>query len=247
MRINRYLADAGLGSRRGVEGLVRSGRVKVDGSVVDNLAFRVDPLSHEVSVDGKVISSPSQKSDTDAVQVWMYNKPIGPLCTRSDPMGRSTIWDDLAHLPPPWQAVGRLDGESRGLLLVSKWGELSERLMHPRYEIEKIYRVVAEGKWSREKATMLENGVEMEEGGEGKAEVLEESARKGGVELLLRLRRGKKREIRYSLRALDMEVKDLLREKILSLDLGELSAGESRPLSHEEMSLLREKVELSPL
>jgi 23S rRNA pseudouridine2605 synthase len=246
IRINRYLADAGLGSRRGVEELIRSGKVKIDGEVLSDLAFRVDGDVHRVEVAGKLISSESKKTGSEA-QVWIYHKPRGPLCTRTDPMGRSTIWEDMSHLPPPYQAVGRLDGDSRGLLLISRRGDLTERLMHPRYEVEKIYRVEAKGRWSESKVSKLEAGVEMEEGGEGKAEVLEQRPMKGGVELLLRLRRGKKREIRYSLKALEMEVTDLLREKLLFLELGDLPEKGSRPLSEGEMSQLLEKVELSPL
>ena len=245
VRINRFLANAGLGSRRGVEALIRLGKVRVDGEILEDMSFKVNPLVHQVEVEGKTILS-SKKSHGEG-DVWIYHKPRGPPCTREDPMGRKTIWDDLAHLPPPYQAVGRLDGESRGLLLISRRGDLRERLMHPRYEVEKIYRVIAMGKWSPLKASKLEKGVEMEEGGEGKAEVLSEVSVKGGIELLLRLRRGKKREIRYSLRALGMEVEDLHREKVLFLELGDLPAGKSRPLKENEMNHLLEKMELSPL
>jgi 23S rRNA pseudouridine2605 synthase len=234
LRINRFLANCGLGSRRQVESLVSSRRVSVNGEVVSDLSARIDTAKDIVQVDGKKV-----QPDVNEQQVWMYHKPLNCLCTRDDPKGRRTIFEDLPHLVAPFQAVGRLDQNSTGLLLITKRGDLSQALMHPKYEISKIYEVLVEGKWSRDKEKQLAQGVEMREGGEGKALVLSADSRSPSQTFLrLELRRGKKREIRYCMEALQMKVLSLHRTQLGPLKLGALKPAQSRALSDSEIQAL---------
>lgn len=274
IRINRFLANAGLGSRRYCEGLVRSGEIRVNGELCEDLARRILeedrveykgqllngqslPLAvmsengssrgaskREASEGGSLDGSSSEKGSHFAAKIWMFHKPRGCLCTRFDPEGRQTIWDHLDHLPPPFQAVGRLDHDSSGLLLICADGSISNRLMHPRYEVTKIYQVRATGQWKKGMADKLKAGVQMVEGGMGQAKPLSIRTFAGGVDLKLELKRGKKREIRYSLRALGLEVQDLHRVKLGSLSLGDLKVGSSRALSENEIQLLADSISL---
>lgn len=234
IRINRFLANCGLGSRRQVESLVASGVVSLNGNVITDLSTRIDPEKDTVKVHNKII-----EQDLSEKQIWMYHKPLHCLCTRDDPRGRRTIFHDLKHLPAPFQAVGRLDQNSTGLLLITKRGELSQALMHPKYEIAKIYEVMVEGQWTPAKARQLKQGVQMREGGLGKALVLDaESSQQGQTFLRLELRHGKKREIRYCMEALGMKVLSLHRTHLGPLELGDLKAGQSRALTDLEIQAL---------
>ena len=263
IRINRYLADRGLGSRRQTEKLIQEGRVKVNGQVLHDLGAKIDPEHDVVTVDVQpqsvndpnpkvALTSPSSQSEASAspshlhsnestlADTWLYHKPMGLLCTRDDPMGRPTIWTELPQLPPPYQAVGRLDKDSSGLLLITRDGDLAQRLMHPSFEVSKIYEVRIRGEWNEQKQNQLAEGVEMLEGGIGKAETLRASFHKYSnvVDLRLLLQRGKKREIRYSLAALNVEVLSLQRVQLGQLKLGELRKSQSRPLGADDLLLL---------
>jgi 23S rRNA pseudouridine2605 synthase len=263
LRINRYLADAGLGSRRQTDKLIQEGRVSVNGQILRELGLKIIPSQDVVAVDGRevALTTQTEKLDTlprealfpsltvpqstepdttNSANTWLYHKPMGLLCTRDDPMERPTIWTELPHLPPPYQCVGRLDKDSSGLLLITRDGELAQRLMHPSFEVSKIYEVRIRGEWNEQKQLQLAEGVEMLEGGVGKAETLRASFHKyvNVVDLRLLLRRGKKREIRYSLAALNVEVLSLQRVQLGDLKLGELKKGQSRPLNQGDLDLL---------
>lgn len=217
-----------------MEDIVREGRCLVNGAVVRDLSFRVGP-GDVVEVDGRAVDVSGS-----AGSVWMLNKPPGYLCTRQDPRGRPTVFDLATHLQPPFQCVGRLDANSRGLLLICDDGQLANRLMHPRYEIEKIYEVRARGVWLPEFVGRLGEGVQMREGGIGRARVLQQRrVVDNGHQLRLALTGGKKREIRYSLAALGMEVEDLCRVELAGLQLGKLSEGKARRLDEGELAQLR--------
>ena len=237
-RLNRFLADGGLGSRRGVEDLIFSGRVSVNQQICKEPGYRVQ-ASDEVTFDGRTITHNSNPSPT-----WIFNKPAGTICTREDPMGRETIYQHLEHLPPPYQAAGRLDYDSRGLLIITKDGHLSDALMHPRLEVTKIYEVRATGVWEERFIQHLEDGVEMPEGGWGQAKVLKHHAISDRRHrLTLELTHGKKREIRYSLDALGLMVTDLRRINIAGIELGDLEEGASRPLTDLEQQNLKSRLD----
>jgi 23S rRNA pseudouridine2605 synthase len=245
VRINRYLADGGLGSRRQVESFVAAGEVAINGELVVDLSRRVLP-EDEVLCRGQLVSASPSKEIQDS-DVWMYHKPRSLLCTRTDPEGRPTIWEDLAHLPPPFQAVGRLDQDSSGLLLITRDGQLSNLLMHPRHEVSKTYEVRAHGQWTKGMRTQLSAGVKMKEGGMGQAEVIRAVPQGSRVDLKLLLKHGKKREIRYSLEALGLEVELLHRVKLGSLGLNDLMLGRSRALSTSDVNQLKESVKKRPV
>ncbi len=235
MRINRYLAQHGLGSRRSVEKLILDGRISINGIIIQNLGQRVSETD-QVLLDGRAFSTDMAQ---DEAKTWIYHKPVGLLCTRDDPRGRPTIWQDLSHLPPPYQAVGRLDCQSRGLLIISRDGDLTHLLLHPSQQRPRQYQVVAQGPWQASFIEQLSRGVNMVEGGLGHAKVLAVRALPDHKhELFLELHQGKKREIRYSLRALGLRVIDLKRIRFGALELGDLPEGSSRALSHQDLELL---------
>lgn len=208
--------------------------VQVNGETVIDLSTRVDPVMDVVTVGGRRVFPEGER------QSWIYNKPPGLLCTRKDPEGRPTIFDRL-KLPPTAQAVGRLDCDTRGLLILSTDGELIYQLTHPKFEVPREYRVLVSGKWTPVKTEMLQGGVEMREGGIGTANVLEVRQRDHLLfEIELLLRRGKKREIRYSMEALNMKVLDLQRLSYGGVELGDLPEGKMRKLDNQECQMLRD-------
>ncbi|HUQ09071.1 MAG TPA: pseudouridine synthase, partial [Steroidobacteraceae bacterium] len=159
-RLQKLLAGAGHGSRRGIEEWIRDGRVTINDKVAV-LGDRASPADR-VCLDGKQLDLGGQRQ---TVEVMLYNKPMGEVTTRADPQGRPTVFD---HLPPPgsgrWIVVGRLDVNTSGLLLFTNDGELAHRLMHPSSEIEREYRVRLRGMPSAEVLGRLRQGVTLEDG-----------------------------------------------------------------------------------
>ncbi|NVJ61723.1 MAG: 23S rRNA pseudouridine(2605) synthase RluB [Gammaproteobacteria bacterium] len=160
-KVQKLLAKAGLGSRREMETVIASGRVSVNGEIVA-LGARASETD-KIRVDGRVISVPQESSMIR--RVIAYNKPEGEVCTRKDPEGRQTVFDVL---PNPgkgrWIAIGRLDLNTAGLLLFTNDGELANRLMHPKYELEREYAVRVNGEVTEEALTQLKSGVPLEDG-----------------------------------------------------------------------------------
>ncbi|MDD2707679.1 MAG: pseudouridine synthase [Verrucomicrobiae bacterium] len=238
VRINAFLASAGLGSRRSVESLVREGRVTLNGTRVESLSVRVDPERDQVACDGRAVK-------TLVSRYVLFHKPAGCACTRHDPHIRKTIYDllpaELHHLA----YAGRLDADSEGLLLLSNDGDWLERLAHPRHGVRKTYHVLVKGRPSPEVLDKARKGVHSE-GELLKPElvgVLEESSpapRKHvrGAEppvwLVVMLREGRKREIRRIFGALGHPVKRLCRVAVGKLELGGLPVGKWRDLTPVE-------------
>ncbi len=160
-KIQKVLANAGLGSRRQIEEWIREGRVSVNGAVA-TLGDRMVADDH-VRVDGQDIRL--NKSTTQKCRVILYHKPEGEICSRSDPEGRTTIFD---HLPPlrngRWISVGRLDYKTSGVLLLTNNGELANQLMHPSSEIEREYAVRVQGQVTSDMLLRLRKGVRLEDG-----------------------------------------------------------------------------------
>ncbi len=160
-KVQKLLAKAGLGSRREMESVIAEGRVSVNGSIIE-LGARASEQD-KIRVDGRVISVPKQESLVR--RVIAYNKPEGEVCTRKDPEGRKTVFDAL---PSPgkgrWIAIGRLDLNTGGLLLFTNDGELANRLMHPRYELEREYAVRVNGEISDDTIAQLKAGVALDDG-----------------------------------------------------------------------------------
>jgi len=230
-RLNKYLAHAGLGSRRHCEDLIRAGRVSIDGLVAKELATRVGP-EQEVKVDGEPIQSEKHV-------YWLVNKPRGYLCTNHDPSRRPLALDLVPHISQRVFTVGRLDEDSEGLLLLTNDGELANRLMHPRYGVEKTYLALVAGNPRPEDLQKLREGVYLSEGHVKARNV--KRMRKHGNSTWLRivLSEGKNREIRRMLAKLDHKVLRLKRIAIGTLDLGSLASGKSRLVTLQELKSVR--------
>lgn len=230
MRINRYLALCGLGSRRAVEELVRTGHVSVDGKPVTDLAFQVEE-GHKVTVNGKAARPPQQHI------TGVLNKPAGYLCSASDPFGRPTIYDLLRAEHSRLHYVGRLDYQSRGLLILTTDGELTQKLLHPSHGVPRAYKITSHQPFHETELQALRMGVEIGDGVVGKAV----SARKtkDGAELILK--EGKNREIRRMLEVIGHKVVDLQRIRFGGLELGDLPEGEFRLLEPAEIARLHGK------
>jgi 23S rRNA pseudouridine2605 synthase len=233
MRLAKYLAHAGVASRRAAEDLIRAGRVSVDGEVVADLGRQISE-SAEVRVDGAVVGGPEERA------VWMVNKPAGVVSTARDTHGRPTVVslvrDSSARLYP----VGRLDADTTGLILLTNDGELADRLTHPRYGVKKVYRArVQPARLSPRALDALKKGVELEEGRTAPAQVRQPGS--GMVEITIR--EGKKRQVRRMLEAVGHRVVSLERVAFGPLGLRGLEPGKSRRLTKAEVERLRRVTE----
>ncbi len=226
MRLNRFLAAAGFGSRRGCEELIRDGRVTINGQVCIKMATEVADADF-VKVDGK------RAAGEKRLHVLLH-KPRGYICTASDEHDRRTIFDLLPRNWPRVFHVGRLDKESSGLLILTNDGDLSLRLTHPRFKIEKEYAVLLDRAFASADRGKLLNGVRIE-GGLARAESVSWLSPKA---LRVVLRQGLKRQIRLMFRELGYEVKELVRTRIGLLQLENLPAGKWRFLTPAEVAAL---------
>ncbi len=234
-RLNKYLAHAGVGSRRHCEALIRGGRVMIDGRVVVDLATRVGP-EQDVKVDGEPIHA-------EKLVYWLVNKPRGYLCTNHDPSRRPLAIDLVPQINQRVYTVGRLDADSEGLLLLTNDGELANRLMHPRYGVEKAYLVMVAGNPAPDDLKKLLEGVYLSEG-HVKARQVKRLKRQGNSTWMrIVLSEGKNREIRRMLAKLDHKVLRLKRIEIGPLELGNLTPGKSRPLSVHELKSVKRLAE----
>jgi 23S rRNA pseudouridine2605 synthase len=228
VRLQKFLSQAGVASRRGSEELITAGRVAVNGTAVSELGIRVDPARDEVRVDGAVVRPA-------AGEWYALHKPRGYLSTRSDPQGRATLYD---LVPPPMRRlfyVGRLDYHSEGLVLLTNDGDTAHRMLHPRYGMEREYEVVLDGPAEADLPARLERGVELDDG-----PARAESARHAGPERLrLTLREGRKREVRRMLAACGHGVRRLRRLRYGPISLGTLEPGAWRRLERWELDALR--------
>ncbi len=238
MRLNRFLAAAGLGSRRACEAIITAGRVSINGRPVTNLATTVLP-EDAVKVDNRAVQAERQVC-------VMLNKPVGYLSTRTDPNQRDTVFDLLPPDMPRLFHVGRLDLDSEGLLLLTNDGDLALRLTHPRYKIEKEYEVSLDRQYETGLTEKLLQGVYIpvdsrEEGGppervRAKAEAIHKL---GPNKLKVILRQGLKRQIRLMFLEFGYEVKRLERVRLGPLRLGRLKTGDWRFLDAGEVAALR--------
>ena len=234
-RLQKYLAQAGLGSRRHCEDLIRTGRVTVDG-VVAQLGSSVDPNIQRVAVDRREIVG-------EPLEYWLLNKPRGSVSTAFDPQGRPTVVDSVPSRGRVFP-VGRLDVNSTGLLFLTNDGQLTARLLHPRYHVAKEYVVTVRGLVSQTSLAALRKGVELEDGPTSPAEVdvidlNEGRPRTSTTTLRVVLREGRKRQVRRMLESVGHRVITLHRRRFDGLtDVG-LAIGQARPLSAAEVEGLR--------
>jgi 23S rRNA pseudouridine2605 synthase len=233
-RINKYLAHAGVGSRRHCEELVLAGRVSINGRPVRELGTRVEP-GQKVSVDGVPVRS-------ERHVYWLVNKPRSYLCTNSDPAGRPLALDLIPKVSQRVYTVGRLDEASEGLLLLTNDGDLAHRLMHPRFNIEKTYLVQVAGNPTSDDMKQLLKGVWLSDGHVRARHVKRLKKQGSSTWLKIVLSEGKNREIRRMLARLGHKVLHLRRTAIGPVLLGKLPRGKARRLTLEELNALRQLV-----
>ncbi|MFN2611841.1 MAG: pseudouridine synthase [Solirubrobacterales bacterium] len=227
MRLAKYLAHSGVASRRASESLVASGRVTIGGVVVTDPARDVDQASG-VAIDGQAVGP-------EATEVWAVNKPAGVVSTASEPGSRRAVVQ-LVRTDARLYPVGRLDADSTGLILLTNDGELANHLTHPRYEVQKSYRIDLTRPPADRDLERLRRGVGLDDGPTAPAEV----ERLGERRLLITLREGRKRQVKRMAEAVGNQVERLCRVRFGSLELGGLSEGQSRRLSPDEVRALWE-------
>lgn len=232
-RLHKVLAAAGIGSRRHCEELISAGRVQVDGQFVTALGVRVDPLRQRIAVDTVDIPRPK-------LEYYLLNKPTGVVCTNFDPDGRTRVIDLLPSDAKRVYTVGRLDRNSEGLVLLTNDGELAHRLMHPRFEVAKVYDVQVAGDAGRDVADQLLRGVHLAEGVARASHVQVKSSHGRSTVLRITLKEGKNREIRRLLARTGHKVMQLRRVALGPLKLQDLPSGQFRRLHEAEVRQLQE-------
>jgi 23S rRNA pseudouridine2605 synthase len=223
IRLQKYLADAGVASRRACEELIVSGRVLVNGKVVTKLGTKINPENVEVLLDGKAIEPKNTKT------YIAFYKPRGVLSTMSDPSGRSSLSSFFSDWGERLFHVGRLDKESEGLILLTNDGDWAQKIAHPKFGLVKKYRVATDRALSAREIEQLKAGVKIEN---GVARAISAKRIPEGVEIAIH--EGRNQIIRKMIEALGIEVLALIRTEIGSIKLGELKAGKWRYLSDVE-------------
>lgn len=240
MRLQKFLAQAGVASRRASEQLIREGRVAVNGQTVTVMGWKVDPARDRVTVDGEPVEPPGGQ---DGIPVYIVlNKPPGVLSAARDERGRITVTEWVRRRGGPGVRlfpVGRLDLNSEGLMLLTNDGELAYGLTHPSREVPKTYRVVVQGAVSNEALRALRQGVVLEDGPTAPAEVRLLRRTPQSSELEITIHEGRKRQVRRMCQAVGFPVERLVRVRIGPLALGDLPRGAWRYLTPKEVERLK--------
>ncbi|MBF0188946.1 MAG: rRNA pseudouridine synthase [Magnetococcales bacterium] len=229
IRLQKWLAQAGLCSRREGERWIAEGRVAVNDETVNQQGIKVGPKD-SVAVDGKPVYRPRRRKRT----LLAFYKPRGVLCTRSDPKGRTTIFELLDPMLPRLINVGRLDYTTEGLLLLTDDGDLAHALMHPSSQVPRVYRVKVRGRMGDERLARIAQGVRLEDGPTGPLELKRDRIINTHTWLTITLREGRNRIVRRIFEHVDFPVARLIRTSYGGIDLGELPKGRWRPVTKEE-------------
>ncbi len=224
VRLNKFLAQCGLGSRRGCEVFIKQGFVEINGKVVTDLSAQVGDSDH-VRCEGKLLRQDSEIT-------LLFNKPVGYLCTKDDPQRRKTIYEVLPAKFAKLNYIGRLDYNSSGLMLLTNSGKLNEELTHPRFHIEKEYHVLLDRVFDPNLVPRLLEGFHMDEG-HARAERVEIAGRK---RVNIVLTQGFNRQIRRMFNKLDYKVRQLERFRIGSLVDYDLEVGKYRVMDHKMLA-----------
>jgi len=237
VRLQKLIAGTGLASRRKAEALIAAGRVMVNGKTVTELGTKVDPERDHVKVDGKHLSAPQP------FVYLMLNKPKNVVSTLDDPGGRTTVKDYLRGVSVRVFPVGRLDFDSEGLMLLTNNGELAQAMLHPRYHVPKTYLIKVKGVLTDEDIRNLEQGVRLDDGMTGPAQVKKVRKVEANSWLEITIREGRTHQVKRMLETVGHPVIKLLRIRMGSLSLGDLQPGEFRFLTDREANALRQLVE----
>jgi pseudouridine synthase len=243
-RLQKVLAEAGIGSRRACEELIEAGEITVNGHVVKSLPAWVDPAKDHIKVSGKLLRRPEEHI------YIMLHKPRGVVCTNRDPEGRRRAIDLVQHpAGPRLYPVGRLDVDSSGLLLLTNDGELANRITHPRYGVHKVYEVTVAGSLDEAAVKKLERGVFLSDRYTTKGKKPGRKTQRSRLKLLKRgrdrtlllmeLREGRNREIRRMMLYVGHKVKKLRRVQMGPLKLTGLRTGQWRELQPTELNALK--------
>lgn len=234
IRLQKYIADCGVCSRRAAEKLIKEGRVTVDGKTA-HLGQKIQPGAERVSIDRHIVKMHRREYS----YILLY-KPRGYVTTASDEMGRKCVMDIVRSVTDRIYPVGRLDKDSEGLLLMTNDGELANKLMHPKNHIGKTYRTIVEGSVDRKQLAALTDGVVIDEDYKTSPATVEVLRVKEDRTILsITIYEGKNRQIRKMCEAVGLKVLRLKREKLGDLSIGTLRAGQYRKLSEKEVAYLK--------
>lgn len=232
VRLQKVLAQAGVGSRRACEQLIVQGRVDVDGVLVTELGTRIDQASAVVRVDGRRVAT------IPGIVVLAMNKPTGVVTTMSDEQGRPCVGDLVSDRQERLFHVGRLDADTSGLLLLTNDGELAHRLAHPSYSVPKTYVATVAGRFTRQAARELREGIDLEDGlvSCDAVRVRQQLPTRALVEIVIH--QGRNRIVRRMLDAVGHPVIELVRTQVGPVNLGDLRPGSCREIRSEELAAL---------
>ena len=231
MRLQKYMAECGVASRRRAEEMILEGKVSVNGVVISQMGVQVED-GDEVRVEGKLIRPEAQK------RYVMYHKPAGEVTTVSDPEGRAAVLDHFRDYPVRLYPVGRLDYDSEGLLLLTNDGALTERMLHPSHLVEKTYLARVTGQVSMDSVRQLRAGVMLDDHKTAPAKVRIIKEETFATVVLVTIHEGRNRQVRRMFEALGHRVLQLRRVKFGPLELGDLPRGKWRELTAEEVRRL---------
>lgn len=240
MRLNRFLAQAGVASRRAADQLIAAGRVAVNGETVTKLGIDVDPERDTVAFDGRPLERPA------SFTYIVLNKPPDCVVTMADPQGRRTAAQLVSGVGVRVVPVGRLDADTEGLLLLTDDGDLAHRVAHPSFELDKVYEVEAWGVLTDDERRRLETGIELDGRLTTPAAVRPVSTGDNTTIVEITLHEGRKRQVRRMFEEVGHRVARLRRVRLGPLELGGLPPGQWRRLTDEELRALRAAVGLDP-
>ena len=235
IRLQKYLADCGLGSRRFCEKLITAGRVSIGGQTVTELGTKVDPTTQKVICNGNIVAK-------EPSVTLLLNKPPRIICTSDDPQGRTTVLDLLEDLPERVYTVGRLDFMSEGLIMVTNDGDLAHALMHPRYHVEKIYKVWIDTPLGFHQLQNMKRGIPSQGETLRVLDITEGKHTRKGIEYTITLGEGKNRHIRRLMEHFGKKIFRLMRIAIGPIQLEDLKPGEWRRAKPAELKFLRQTI-----
>ena len=233
MRLQKFLANCGVASRRGAEELIKQGRVQVNGVTVTEMGVQIDEDKDHITFDGQAV-----KPEKKMVYI-LLNKPVGYVTTVSDDKGRNTVMDLVADIPVRIYPVGRLDYDTEGLLLMTNDGDLTYRVTHPKNQVEKTYVAEVTGNISMNTLMQLRNGVILDGVKTSPAKVEVVGATQFGTKLEITIHEGKNRQVRRMFESVGCIVKRLKRTKEAGLILGHVPLGHWRRLTDSEVNMLK--------
>ena len=234
IRLQKYLADYGVASRRAAEKLIAAGRVMVNGQIVDAMGVKIDPQQDRIAVDGQLINCRPR------LRYLLMFKPAGYICSAHDERRRRTVLDLLSGVSERVYPVGRLDYNTSGLLLLTNDGELTNRLIHPSHQVEKTYLAEVTGIPNSHDLRRLREGIMLDDGMTAPAKVRLCSTRADSAVVELQIHEGRNRQVRRMMEAIGHPVKHLRRTAVAFLTLKGLQAGQWRELTAEEVARLQQ-------